>query len=111
MLGSEICFDGDSVVGFSIAVDDDRQVIMIGVDCEDTSLWSRVGSLSQRTGHVGVRMKWRTLEDDNTCRWVVHWSNAGRVVRSNELYDLVEDVFKVREEINREVDAVGRNGS
>ncbi len=46
MLASEKRLDGDSVVGFSIAVDDDRQVIMIGVDCEDISLWSRVGSLS-----------------------------------------------------------------
>ena len=46
MLGLEERLDGDSVVGFSIAVDDDGQVIMIGVDCEDTSSQSRVGSLS-----------------------------------------------------------------
>ena len=112
MLGSEERLDGESVAGFSIAVDDDRQVIMIGVDCEDTSSWSRVGSLSQQTRHVGVGVKWGTLEDDNIGRWVVHWKNAGRVVRSDELDDLVEDVFKVREEIDQEVDAiVGRNGT
>jgi hypothetical protein len=47
MLGLEERLDGDSVVRlFSIAVDDDRQVIMIGVDCEDTSSWSRVSSLT-----------------------------------------------------------------
>ncbi len=51
------------------------------------------------------------MEDDNICRWVVCWKNAGRVVRSNELDDSVEDVFKMREEIDREVDAVGCNGS
>ena len=73
MLGSEKHLDGDSIVGISIAVDDDRQVIMIGVDREDTSSWSRVGSLSRRTRHVGVGVKWGTLEDDNICRWVVHW--------------------------------------
>ncbi len=73
MLGSEEHFDGDSVVGFSIAVDDDRQVIMICVDREDTSLWSRVGSLSRRARNVGVGVKWGTLKDDNIFRWVVHW--------------------------------------
>ncbi len=51
------------------------------------------------------------MEDDNIGRWVVHLKNAGRVVRSDELDDSVEDVFNMREEINREVDAVGRNGS
>ena len=96
MLGSEKRLDGDSVVGFSVAVDDDRQVIMIGVDREDTSSWSRVGSLSRRSRHVGVGVKWGALEDDNIGRWVVRWKNAGRVVRSDELDDSVEDVFKVR---------------
>jgi hypothetical protein len=74
--------------------------VMIGVDREDTSSWSRVGSLSRRTRHVGVGVKWGTLEGDNICRWVVHWKNAGRVVRSDELDDSVEDVFKMREEID-----------
>ena len=73
MLGSEERLDGDSVVGFSVAVDDDRQVIMIGVDREDTSSWSRVGSPSRRARRVGVGVKWGTLEDDNICRWVIHW--------------------------------------
>ncbi len=56
-------------------------------------------------------MKWGAVEDDNICSWVVHWKNAGRVVRSIELEDMVEDILKVREEIDQEVDAVGRNGS
>ncbi len=50
MLGLEERMDDDSVVGFSIAVDDDGHVIMIGVDCEVTSSWSRVGSLLDELG-------------------------------------------------------------
>ena len=41
-------------------------------------------------------MKRGALEDDNIGRWVVHWKDAGGVVRSNELDDLVESIFKVR---------------
>ena len=55
-------------------------------------------------------MKWGTLEDDNIGRWIVHWKNAGRVVRGDELDDSVEDIFEVRKEVDRRVDAVGRNG-
>jgi hypothetical protein len=84
---------------------------MVRVDCEDTSSWGRVGSSSRRARRVGVGVKWGTLEDYNICRWVVHWQNAGRIVRSDELDDSVKDVFEVRKEIDREVDAVGRNGS
>jgi hypothetical protein len=54
-------------------------------------------------------VKWGTLEDDNVGRWIVHLKNAGRVVRINELDDSVEDIFKVRKEVDREVDAAGRN--
>jgi hypothetical protein len=111
MLGSEKRLDGDSVVGFSIAVDDDRQVIMICVDCEDTSLWSRVSTLSRRARHVGVGVKWGTLEDGTIGRWVFHWKNAGRVVRSDALDNEVNDVFEKRKEVDRKVDAVGWNGS
>jgi hypothetical protein len=51
------------------------------------------------------------LGNDSIGRWIVHWQNAGRVVRSDEWDDSVEDVFKVREEIVQEVDAVRRNGN
>ncbi len=37
--------DSESVVGFAIAVDDERLVIMIGVDGEDASSWGRISSL------------------------------------------------------------------
>ncbi len=85
--------------------------MLIGVDREDTSLWRRVGSLRRQTRHVGVGVKWGTLEDDIIGWWVVLWKNAGRVVRSDELDNSVKDVFKGREKINHEVDAVGCNGS
>ncbi len=54
-------------------------------------------------------MMWGSLEDDNIGRLIVYWKNAGRVVRSNELDDLVEDIFEVRKEVNQKVDAVGCN--
>ena len=55
-------------------------------------------------------MNWWALEDDNIGRWVVHWKDAGRVVRSDELDDSVENIFEVGKEVDREVDSVGRNG-
>lgn len=45
-LGSEESLNCGSVVRFSIAVDDDREVIMIGVDGEGTSCWGWDGSCS-----------------------------------------------------------------
>ena len=60
---------------------------------------------------VGVGRKWGALEHDNVRRRMVPGEDAGRVLWIHKLRNSVEDILEVRKEVNREVDAVGRDWS